>query len=215
MTRGRLVLFVLFFGSVWGAVEAILGGALHRAQVPQAAVSLTIIAFAILTFARIYCPQPGSSTLIASCAMLFKFVNAPFWGCHLLGIFLLGAAFDLVLLATGHDLLSSRQRIVRNALFGVVTTYLGFALFAVLITYVFRYDYWAREGLPRVLNHIFVGGTMAALGSAIAVPCAARLAEVLKASRFAPLEFPSRLATGGISLLMLVLWGLAVTISFS
>jgi hypothetical protein len=84
----------------------------------------------------------------------------------------------------------------------------------VLITYAFRYDYWAREGLPRVLNHIFVGGTMAAMGSAIAVPLAARCAEVLKAKRFAPLEFPSRLATGGMSLLTVVLWGLAATISF-
>ena len=184
--RKQTVLLILFFGSLWGAVEAILGEVLHRAETPYAAVPLGMAAFFILTVARVYCPTPGSSTLIASCAMLFKFTNAPFFGCHLLGIFMLGAAYDLVLLASGHDLLNGPKRIVKNALFGAAASYLGFALFAVSITYVFRYPYWADAGLPRVLDHVFVGGTLAAVGSALAVPLGARIGETLQAKHFAP-----------------------------
>ena len=213
MRKRDFLLILLFFGSIWGAAEAGLGGLLHRAQVSYASVPLTIIALAVLTIARVYCPRPGSSTLIATCAMLFKFVNAPFWGCHLLGIFMLGAAFDLILLATGYDLLSGTKKIVKNALFGAAATYLGFALFAVLITYVFRYEYWARDGLPRVLRHVLVDGTMAAVGSAIAVPMSVRITELLRAKQFSPLAIRSRITAGGMSLLTMVLWVLAATVS--
>ncbi len=214
MRRRELLLIVLFFGSLWGAVEAGLGELLHRADVPYASVPLTIIAFALLTIAWVYCPRAGTSTLIASCAMLFKFVNTPFWGCHLLGILLLGAAFDLLLLATAYDLRRGPGKALGNALFGAAATYLGFALFAVLITYVFRYEYWARDGLPRVVNHVFVGGTVAAIGSAIAVPLSVRFGEFLKANpSLSPLALRSRVTAGGMSLLMMVLWILAATVS--
>ena len=88
--RKQTVLLILFFGSLWGVVEAGLGEVLHRTETPHAAVPLGMAAFLILTVARVYCPTAGSSTLIASCAMLFKFTNAPFFGCHLLGIVSLG-----------------------------------------------------------------------------------------------------------------------------
>jgi hypothetical protein len=203
----------MFFGTVWGAAEAVLGGMLHRAQVPYASVPLAIIALAVLTIARVCCPRAGSSTLIASWAMLFKFVNAPFWGCHLLGIFLLGAAYDLLMLATGRELRSGPAKVLKNALFGATAAYLGFGLFAVTITYVFRYEYWAREGLPRVLDHVFLSGTMAALGSAILVPLCVKLAESVQVGGLSPLASPTRWATRAISLVTLALWILAVTVS--
>ena len=208
----RTLLLILFFGSLWGAVEAVLGGLLHRADVPHASVPLGILALLILTVARVYCPRPGSSTLIAACAMLSKFTNAPFFGCHLLGIFMLGAAFDLLLWVSGHDLLTRRHRIAKNALLGAAAAYLGFALFAVLITYVFRYRYWAAEGLPRVLDHVLLSGTMAAVGAALAVPLGSRLAEVFRARQFAPLELRSRLSAGAMSLLTVVLFIVAATV---
>jgi hypothetical protein len=209
----RMILFVLFFGACWGTVEAILGEVLHRMDAPRTAVPLGILAFFILTVARVFWPMPGSSTLIASCAMLFKFTNAPFFGCHLLGIFLLGGAYDLVFLASGHDLLTSRYRIAKNALCGIAATYLGFALFAVTITYVFRHPYWAPYGLPRVLDHVFVSGTLAAVGGAIAVPLGAWIGEILKNRKLAPVESGSWMTTGAISLLTMVLWILAATVS--
>lgn len=167
----------------------------------------------MLTVARIYCPYAGSSTLIASFAMLFKFVNAPFWGCHLLGIFLIGAAFDLLVLATGFDLLKGPKRMIKSALLGAASAYLSFGLFAVMITYVFRYPHWAHEGIPRVLDHLFVGGTMAAVGSAIGVPLIVKVVEILQGKQFMLMAAPSRMRTSGIALFMMILWICAGTVS--
>jgi len=206
--RKQDALFILFFGTLWGAVEAILGGALYQADVPHASVPVTIIGFCILTVARFYFPRPGSSTLIASCAMLYKFFNSPFFACHLLGIFLLGLSYDLVysrFKVRGH---------VPTAAAAVAATYLGYALFAVLITYVFRYSYWADVGLPKVLRYIGVSGTMAAAGNAVLVPLAALAARDLRTRAAGLSAFRARLAVGGASLLTAALWVLCVTVSF-
>jgi hypothetical protein len=212
--RKQTLLLILFFGSLWGAVEAILGGVLYRAEVPRAAVPLGILALLILSVSRVYCPAPGCSTLIAACAMLLKFTNTPFFACHLLGILLLGAAHDLVLLAGGKPGLTALGRTAKNALIGAATSYLGFALFAVSITYVFRYQYWAEAGLPRVLDHVFVAGSLTAAGGAIAAPLGAWIGELLKARQFAPFELRSWLTTGSVSVLTMVLWIVAATVSF-
>ena len=121
---------VLFFGSLWGVSEALFGGFLYARHIAHASVPLTIIGFMILTIAREYLPQRGLLTLVGSVAMLYKFLNTPFFACHLLAIFLLGFSYDMV---------SSSSKIKNKALFGVLTTYLGYILFALMITYVFRY----------------------------------------------------------------------------
>src|SRR4030042_3359077 len=86
---------VLFFGGLWGIAEAVLGDALYSSNVPYASVPLTIIGFVLMAAARVYCPQIGTATLVAACAMLYKFLNAPFFACHLLGILLTGMCYDL------------------------------------------------------------------------------------------------------------------------
>ena len=90
--KREYILGVLFFGGVWGLSEAVLGGALYAAQVPYASVPLTVVGLAVLTLARSYFPQKGTATLIAACAMLYKFLNSPFFGCHLLEFSLPGPA---------------------------------------------------------------------------------------------------------------------------
>ncbi|MFW6159087.1 MAG: hypothetical protein ACOC8E_07005 [Planctomycetota bacterium] len=201
----RVLLGVLFFGTVWGASEAMLGGALYAAGVPRASVPLTIIGFCVLTAARAYLPWPGSATLIASCAMLYKFLNNPFFACHLLGVLLLGVSYDLVFGLLGEK---------RRALSAAAATYLGYALFGLLITYVFRYSYWAREGLPKIVEHVVVGGTMAAAGNALLVPLVAR---VVRTARAPAPGRPGRrvtLARAGASLLTAALWALCLTVPF-
>ncbi len=199
------VLGILFFGTLWGASEAILGGVLYRAQAPHASVPLTIIGFVVLTVARAYFPRAGSSTLIATCAMLYKFFNAPFFACHLLGILLLGLSYDVVY---------SRFKMKSHALSAVTATYLGYALFAVLITYVFRYSYWIDVGLPKVLRYVGISGTIAAAGNALLVPLAARAVESAKTRPRAASAQRARLAAGVVSLVTVALWVLCVTVSF-
>jgi hypothetical protein len=159
--------WLLLFGSVWGISEVAVGGALYRANVAHASVWLAAWAFLILAVARGVLNKPGSSAAIGALAAMFKLVNAGPFLCHLLGIFALGVAFDLV--AT---LLIGDERTVsyRTAAAGLASAYGGYALFALTITYGIRYSYWIAGGLPKVLNHILVGGSFAALTAVVAVP---------------------------------------------
>ena len=77
------ILGVLFFSGLWGLSEAALGGALYSAKVPCSSIILTLVAFGILAVSRTYLPQKGTATLIGLFAMLFKFLNSPFFACHL------------------------------------------------------------------------------------------------------------------------------------
>ncbi len=188
---------ILFFGSIWGASEVLFGGFLYGKHIAHSSVPLTIIAFMILTIARGYLPHRGSLTLVGSIAMLYKFLNTPFFACHLLGILLLGFSYDLV---------SSSSKVKNKALFGAITTYLGYILFALMITYVFRYHYWTEQGLPKILRYVGISGTLAAFGNSIAVPVSFYMGQLLKKRIANPFEFRSRFVTSSISLVTFGLW---------
>jgi hypothetical protein len=164
---------VLFFGGVWGLSEAMLGDALYRAGVPYASVPLTAIGFVVLTLARAYFPRPGTATLIASLALLYKFLNVPFFACHLLGIVLMGVCYDLFF---------NTIRIKAAWLAATLATYANYAAFALMITYVARYDHWVQGGFGKVLSHVGVSGTMAAVACAVLVPLSLRLGDRLRSA---------------------------------
>jgi hypothetical protein len=185
--KKEYILAVLFFGGLWGVSEAVLGGALYQADVPYASVPLTAIGFAVMTIARAYYPQKGTATFIAAGAMVYKFLNVPFFACHLLGILLTGMCYDLFF---------SVFRIKRRSLAAAAATYLSYVLFALMITYVFHYEYWVQGGLAKVLSHIGISGSMAALVCAVLVPASSRLSEQLRTTfrnpfRLKPLVIPS------------------------
>ncbi len=162
----QYILGILFFGGLWGLSEATLGDALYRAGVPYASVPLTAIGFVVLTFARVYFPRPGTATLIASFALLYKFLNAPFFACHLLGIVLMGVCYDVFL---------NVFRIRTTWLAAGLATYVNYAAFALMITYVARYNHWVQGGLGKILEHVGISGSMAALACAFLVPLSLRL----------------------------------------
>jgi len=159
--------WLLLFGSLWGISEVAAGGVLYTNEIPHSSIFLTAWALLILAVARGVVNKPGSSMAVGIVATLFKLVNASPFICHLLGIFALGVAFDI---AASLLMTEERKSTIRNALSGIVSAYGGYALFAFLITYVIRYDIWAAGGWPKVANHIFVGGSIAALIGALMVP---------------------------------------------
>jgi len=196
------LLGILFFGSLWGACEASLGGFLYSLPSLSASVPLAIIAFMILTIAKIYLPYRWSATFIGSIAMVYKFLNTPFFACHLLGIFLLGLSYDLVL---------NFLKIKSKAMVGLVATYLGYILFALTITYVFRYHYWTQEGLPKIFRYVGMSGSLAAFGNFVAVPLSFYFGQLLKRGMVDPFAFKSRIATSSVSFITLTLWFLAIS----
>lgn len=205
MKKKEWILAMLFFGSLWGISEAALGGALYRANVPQASVVLSVIGFVVLTFAWVYFPRAGTGTVIAACAMLFKFFNEPFFACHLLGIFLMGASYDVFF---GVFKIRSRW------LSALAASYLGYALFALLITYVFAYGPWPAGGLRKVFGHVVISGSLAALASAVLVPWSFRAGERLKAHLASPFSARFRWAAGLISATTFVSWAVVTAMYF-
>lgn len=195
------ILGILFFSGLWGISEAVLGDALYRNNVPYASVPLTIIGFSILTFARAYFPQKGTATLIAACAMLYKFLNEPFFACHLLGILLMGISYEVVF-----GIFANKDRAICAAL----AAYLNYALFALMVTYVFRYEHWVQAGFGRIFEHIAIRGTMAAIGSEIFVTVSFHLAQRLKARLAMPFGLRFKLANSGIYLVTTALWVFSV-----
>lgn len=159
--------WLLLFGSLWGISEVAAGGILYANEIPHSSIFLTAWALLILAVARGVVNKPGSSMVVGIVATLFKLVNASPFICHLLGIFALGVAFDI---AASLLMTEERKSAVRHAITGIVSAYGGYALFAFLITYVIRYDIWVAGGWPKVGNHIFAGGSIAALIGAIMVP---------------------------------------------
>lgn len=191
------VLAVLFFGGLWGLSEAILGGLLYSNNVPYASVPLTVIGFIILTFARFYSPQMGMATLIAGCAMFYKFLNEPFFACHMLGIVLLGFCYDLFF---------NTVKVKNRAISAALAVYVGYALFALMIAYLFRYEHWVQAGFSKVIKHVGLGGTLAAGGCAVLVPLAFRFGQKLR-DVFPTLFKPRlQLAQAAVSLSVAGLW---------
>lgn len=201
-----------FFGSLWGTSEAILGGALYAVHIPHASTYLTIIAFCILAMARAYLPKCGTSILIGSIAALFKMINVPFYGCHLLAIFLLGVAFDAVLTLAERN--KSSSTFAREGLQAVAATYLGYALFGFIITYVVKYHWWAQVGLPKVARYIGISGTMTAIGTFFLVPLSFKLGNVLKNKKYGFGKVKLACSTSALGALTAILWIMGILIKF-
>ena len=163
----RPLVWLLFFGSVWGINEIVTGKALYEAHVPYSSVWLAAWGFLTLAVARGILNRPGYSSIIGGVAAMLRMVNAGSSVCHVLGIFLIGAAFDLAATL----LVDNKRNIyLRSSLAGVVGAYGAYALFAFMATYVFHQEQWVRGGLPKVLDYVLIGGSLMALVSSVTVP---------------------------------------------
>ncbi len=198
---GPYILGILFFGAVWGLSEAALGDALYRAGVPYASVPLTAIGFVVLTWARAYFPRSGTATLIASFALLYKFLNAPFFACHLLGIVLMGVCYDVFFNAF-------KMKTVWLA--AGLATYANYAAFALMITYVARYNHWVQGSLGKIFEHVGISGSLAALACALLVPLSLRLGSRLKSAVPTPFAWRISLVPTAVASLTAGLWVLGI-----
>ncbi len=175
MRETRTLAWILLFGSLWGMNEVMTGEVLFRNQVFLSSVWLAAWAFFVLSVARGIANMPGTSAIIGAIAAGFRLVNGPPFYCHLLAIFLLGVGFDV---AASLLLKKGTRSAFRQGLVGVLGAYGGYALFALIITYIVRYKYWVAGGSAKVLEYIFVDGSVAAVVLAFLVPLGYRAASI-------------------------------------
>jgi len=167
MRKGKPILWLIVLGSVWGFNEVLAGEALSSVNVLFGSALLAAWAFLVLAVARGMLNRGGSSTFIAGIAVLYRLVNTSPFFCHLLGIFMLGLAFDLSATLLGRG--ENRNRL-KESLIGITTAFGGYALFALSVTFIFRHDFWVSGGWPKIMNHIFISGSLAAFLASIVVP---------------------------------------------
>jgi hypothetical protein len=71
---------IALFGSIWGLLEATVGGALHAARIPFAGAVMSSIGFSILYSATRAGVSPSRLFAVAIVAASFKFLDAPLFG---------------------------------------------------------------------------------------------------------------------------------------
>jgi hypothetical protein len=195
--KKEYILGILFFSGLWGISEAVLGDALYSANVPYASVPLTVIGFVLMAIASVYFPQKGTAILVAACAMLYKFLNVPFFACHLLGILLMGVCYDLFF---------NVFKIKNWSVSAIAAVYLNYLLFALMITYVFRYEHWVQSGIVKILRHVGISGSIVALSCAILIPASLHFGQRIKTnfSRFFSMKM--QFIPGSVLVITIGLW---------
>jgi len=168
----RVVIGILVFGSIWGLVEATLGGALHLIHLPYKGAITGGIGMAIMaTFVVMY-RRPKLAFCIAVIAALFKPLSAVIYGQPIFAPFVVnpasailleGLAFSLVvsLLFKGFES-SIKMRIGA----GVAAGYLSFILYGVLASAAGMGN-WASLGLAETLSKVFAEGTVLAIAGTL------------------------------------------------
>ena len=194
----RYILGILFFSGLWGLSEALLGGWLYAAKIPYASIPLTIIAFTILAVAGFYFPKFGVATIIALCAMLFKFFNEPFFACHLLGIAFVGICYDIFF---------NVLPIKRKALSSFAAALTNYVLFALMMTYITNNGFWNSS---KLFGHIREG-FFAAIGCAIIVPAILHIRQVVKNRAEQPIAIRWMPAQIFASMIAVCVWAFGIT----
>lgn len=201
MKNPKTWIWLLLFGSLWGVAEVVGGEFLWANDVPFPSVWLTAWGFFVLALARGLVPSPGSSAVVGGIAAFYKLINASPYYCHLLGIVMLGIAFDA---AATLLLKKETKAVLRRALTGIIGVYAGSAVFAFGITYLIRYDPWVEGGMPRILRHIFVSGSLSAVCAAVLVPLG--IAWGLGAEKSTVSARRPGWAAVGAAVLIIILW---------
>lgn len=166
--RWRSAMWILFFGSLWGASEVFLNEGLRAIDAPWTSVPLTVSALLILGLAATRLPAFGTLILVALVAGGYRTATAgPFW-CHTLALLALGFVLDAVRTALAPD----ARHPLRTALLGGLSAFAAHVAFAVLITYEFAYHHWTGDGGAKFREYVFVSGTIAAVLSAGLLPLA-------------------------------------------
>jgi hypothetical protein len=163
-----VVIGILVFGSVWGLVEAVLGGALHLVHFPYkgaipGAIGMAIMATFVVTYRR-----PRLVFWIAVIAALFKPLSALIYGQPIFGPSVVNPASAILLEALAFTLVVSllfkgfESSIKARIGAGISAGYLSIILYAILASAV-GMGKWASLGLTDKLTMALTDGTALAI----------------------------------------------------
>jgi len=160
----RVVIGILVFGSVWGLVEATLGGALHLIHFTYKGAITAGIGMSIMaTFVVIY-RQPRLVFFIAAIAAMFKPLSALIYGQPVFAPFVVNPASAILLEGLAFSLVVSllykgfESSIKTRIGVGVAAGYLSIALYGVIASAA-GMGIWASWGLAERASSVLANGT--------------------------------------------------------
>jgi hypothetical protein len=164
----RVVIGILVFGSVWGLVEAVLGGALHLVHFPYQGAIPGGIAMAIMATFVVTYRRPRLVFWIAVIAALFKPLSAAIYGQPIFSPFVVNPGSAILLEGLAFTLVASlffkgfESSIKTRIAAGASAGYLSAILYAVLAS-ALGMGKWASLGLAGRITTALTDGTALAI----------------------------------------------------
>lgn len=155
---------ILVFGSIWGLVEATLGGSLHLIHFAYKGAITGGIGMSIMAAFVVMYRQPKLAFCIAVIAALFKPLSAVIYGQPIFAPFVVNPASAILLEGLAFTLVVSllfkgfESSIKTRIGAGVAAGYLSIILYGVLASAVGMGN-WASWGLAERVSSVFANGT--------------------------------------------------------
>jgi len=215
-TRAELAIGVLLLGSIWGLLEATLGGVLHLIDLPNTGAVMAGIGSAIMGIAFVIYRKPSLVPLIGAVAASFKLLDvwlipfvppmkivSPAWA-----IVSESLAMGLVMLVAHRRMDSIAVRIVAGALGGFASAALWVLPHSTLAS-ALQYSATVQTPVPFLVNQ----GLLIAGFSAVLLTVGFAVGQRLRTAPMPPLARPSIRYSLGAGAVLLC-WALsAVTIT--
>jgi hypothetical protein len=160
----RVVIGILVFGSIWGLVEASLGGFLHLVHFAYKGAITGAIGMSIMAAFVVIYRRPKLAFWIAVIAALFKPLSAVIYGQPIFAPFVVNPASAILLEGLAFSLVVSlvfkgfESSIKMRIGAGVTAGYLSIILYGVLASAAGMGN-WASWGLAERVSSVFANGT--------------------------------------------------------
>ncbi len=159
-----MIIFVVIFGSIWGFLEATLGGFLHFVHFPYKGAIMGGIGLSIMTT---FVAVGGRATLLVGVglvAALFKLLDAIILKASIFSQFVVNPATAIMLEAVAFGLIavplfrSFRYSVRARVMAGVMAGYLSIILYAIVAS-IAGMGNWAGIGFQERVYQALVDGT--------------------------------------------------------
>jgi hypothetical protein len=168
-----VVIGILVFGSVWGLIEATLGGALHLIHFAYKGAITGGIGMSLMTAFVVMYRRPKLAFFLAVIAALFKPLSAVIYGQPIFAPFVVNPASAILLEGMAFSLVVSlmfkgfESSIKARIGAGVAAGYLSIILYGVIASAA-GMGMWASWGLADRVSSIFTNGTgLAIVGTSL------------------------------------------------
>ncbi len=216
----HLIIGILVFGSIWGLLEATLGGFLHTIRFPNTGGIMTGIGVALMAAALAIYKKPSMLPGIGIVAASFKLLNL--WLVFVPGspIFVINPAMAIIFesLAFGLVAVFLMKRIAKNASVGVgagvLAGLISATIFVYFAVYILNAPLFERKGVSSVVEYIASYGVIHAAFFGIFLPLGYLVGEKLAARTSSVLvRRPLYYATSAAAICLC--WGIGVVVTMA